>query len=180
MTDLHFLFVIKYLMNHIQRTLVVLKPDTIWRSIIWEIISRFERAWLHIVAIKMTKPDKDFLYHHYENIWKMISRHGQKKFEITVDMMAKLPLIAMIIEWIEVIEFVRKIVWPTEPKSAPAWTIRWDYSHMSYTYSDDKELWVLNLLHASWNAEEAELEIAHWFDKKEIFDYEPGHVKFTR
>ena len=167
-------------MTNIQRTLVVLKPDTIWRSIVWEIISRFERAGLHIAAIKMVKPDRDFLYHHYETIWTMISRHGQKTFDITIDMMTKLPVIAMIIEWIEVVEFVRKIVWPTEPKAAPAWTIRWDYAHMSYTYADDKNIWVPNLVHASWNAEEAEKEIAHRFTEKEIHQYSPAHVAFTR
>jgi nucleoside-diphosphate kinase len=168
-------------MSDTQRTLVVLKPDTIWRSIVWEVISRFERAGLHIAAIKMVNPDRDFLYHHYENIWKMVSRYNQKIFDLTVEMMTKTPVIAMVIEWIEVVEFVRKIAWPTEPKVAPAGTIRWDYAHISRDYCNNiKDMWLPNLLHASWNAEEAELEIAHRFDKKEIFDYEPGHVKFTR
>jgi nucleoside-diphosphate kinase len=58
----------------LQRTLVVLKPDSVGRSIVGEIISRFERAGLHIAAIKMVRPDKDFLYHHYETLGKMISR----------------------------------------------------------------------------------------------------------
>lgn len=168
-------------MEGLQRTLVVLKPDTVWRSIIWEIISRFERAWLHIVAMKMIRPDKDFLYHHYENIWKMVSRYNQKIFDLTVEMMTKTPVVAMVIEWVEVVEFVRKIAGPTEPKSAPAWTIRWDYAHISRDYCNNiKDMGLPNLLHASWNAEEAEQEISHWFSEEEIFDYEPGHVKFTR
>ena len=167
-------------MADIQRTLVVLKPDTIWRSIVWEIISRFERAGLHIAAIKMVKPDKEFLYHHYENIWKMISRRGQKTFELTVDMMLKLPVIAMVIEWVEVVEFVRKIVGSTEPKAAPAWTIRGDYAHMSFAYADGKNISVPNLVHASWNIEEAEQEIAHWFGSEEIHWYDPLHIMFTR
>lgn len=126
------------------------------------------------------RPDKDFLYHHYENIWKMISRRGQEAFDVTLDMMMKLPVIAIVLEWIDVIEFVRKIVWPTEPKSAPAWTIRWDYAHISLDYTNTKIIWLFNLVHASWNAEEAEAEIAHRFDKKEIFDYDPLHSPFTR
>jgi len=55
-------------MTHVQRTLVVLKPDSVGRSIVGEIVSRFERAGLHITAMKMLRPDKDFLFHHYETI----------------------------------------------------------------------------------------------------------------
>jgi nucleoside-diphosphate kinase len=52
----------------LQRTLVVLKPDSVGRSIVGEIIARFERAGLHIAGMKMLRPDKDFLFHHYETI----------------------------------------------------------------------------------------------------------------
>lgn len=167
-------------MPNVQRTLVVLKPDTIWRSIVGEIISRFERAGLHIVAIKMVKPEKEFLYHHYENIWKMISRRGQKTFDMTIDMMSKLPVIAMVIEGVGAVEFVRKIVWSTEPRNAPAGTIRWDYAHMSFAYADAKWIGIPNLVHASGDIQEAEQEVAHRFSDKEIFGYEPLHVAFTR
>lgn len=71
----------------IQKTLVVLKPDSVGRSIVGEIISRFERVGLHLVAMKMLRPDKDFLYHHYETLGQMISRRGQKPFDVTVNMM---------------------------------------------------------------------------------------------
>lgn len=52
----------------IQKTLVVLKPDTVGRSIVGEILSRFERVGLHLVGMKMLRPDRDFLYHHYETL----------------------------------------------------------------------------------------------------------------
>lgn len=169
----------KTLMTRMQRTLVVLKPDTIWRSIVWEIISRFERAWLHIVAMKMMKPDKEFFYHHYETIWTMITRHGQKVFEDTIKMIMMNPVIAIVLEGIEVVEYVRKIVWSTEPKSAMPGTIRWDYAHISYGRCDEAWIGVPNLVHASWNIEEAEEEIKHWFDKKELFEYDSIHGKFT-
>lgn len=74
-------------MTHVQRTLVVLKPDSVGRSVVGEIISRFERAGLHIVGMKMLRPDKEFLYHHYETLGKMISRRGQKAFDVTLKMM---------------------------------------------------------------------------------------------
>ena len=71
----------------VQRTLVVLKPDTVGRSVVGEIISRFERVGLHIVGMKMVRPDHDFYFHHYETLGKMISRRGQKPFDMTVKMM---------------------------------------------------------------------------------------------
>ena len=167
-------------MANLERTLVVLKPDSVGRSIIGEIISRFERAWLHIVAMKMVQPDQKFLYHHYENIGKVLTRHGQKIFDITLEMMKKGPVVALVLEWVEIVEYVRKIVWSTEPKSATPGTIRGDYAHMSYGYADEVGIGIPNLVHASGNKEEAEEEIKHWFNKEEMFDYDPLHKKFTR
>jgi len=167
-------------MTHIQRTLVVLKPDSVGRSIIWEIISRFERAGLHIVGMKMLRPDTKFLHHHYEDIGKVLSRHGQKIFDITLKMMNKGPVVALVLEWVEVVEYVRKIVWSTEPKSAVPGTIRGDFAHMSYGYADQVEIGIPNLVHASWNIEEAQEEIKHRFTDEELFDYIPLHQIFTR
>lgn len=167
-------------MSKVEKTLVVLKPDTIWRSISGEIISRFERAGLHIAGIKMIRPDKDFLYHHYENIGKMVSRRGQKPFDMTLELMTKNPVIAIVLEGVGAIEYVRKLVGSTEPKSAVPGTIRGDYAHMSFDYADEANVGVPNLVHASGDAEEAKAEIAHWFKEEEIFEYTPVHHAFTR
>ncbi len=167
-------------MSKVQKTLVVLKPDTVGRSIIGEIISRFERAGLHIIGIKMVKPDKDFLYHHYETIGQMISRRGQKAFDVTIDFMMKAPMIAIVLEGVEVVEYVRKIVGVTEPKAAAPGTIRGDYAHISFGYADDVNIWIPNLIHASGNVEEAEAEIKHRFSEEELFDYSATHFPFTR
>ena len=167
-------------MTHVQRTLVVLKPDSIGRSIVGEIISRFERVGLHIVSMKMAKPDKDFLYYHYETLGKMISRRGQKPFDATLKMMGRWPVIAIVLEGIEVVEIVRKMVGTTEPKAAAPGTIRGDYSHMSFAYGDEQNIGVPNLVHASGNVEEAEAEIKHRFKKEELFEHETLHNAFTR
>ncbi len=167
-------------MTHVQRTLVVLKPDSVGRSITWEIISRFERAGLHIVGMKMVRPDKDFFFHHYETIGTMITRHNEKIFEDTVATMMRSPVIAVVLEWVEVVEYVRKIVWATEPKSAAPWTIRWDFAHISYGHCDSVWIGIPNLVHASGNVEEAEKEIKHRFTDKELFEYDPMHKLFTR
>jgi nucleoside-diphosphate kinase len=145
-----------------------LKPDTIGRSIVGEIISRFEKVWLHIVAMKMTRPDENFLHHHYETIGQMISRRWQKAFDITIKYLTKLPVIAIVLEWVEAVEYVRKMVWTTEPKAAMPWTIRWDYSHMSFAYANTQDSFVANLVHASWNIDEAKEEIKHRFKQEEI------------
>ena len=157
-----------------------MKPDSIGRSIVGEIISRFERVGLHIVSMKMAKPDKDFLYYHYETLGKMISRRGQKPFDATLKMMGRWPVIAIVLEGIEVVEIVRKMVGTTEPKAAAPGTIRGDYSHMSFAYGDEQNIGVPNLIHASGNVEEAEAEIKHRFKKEELFEHETLHNAFTR
>lgn len=166
--------------SNIQKTLVVFKPDTVQRGLVGEILSRFERVGLKIVATKMIAPDKAHYHTHYEEIGKMITRRGEQAFDVTLDMMTQGPVIAMVFEGVEAIALVRKLVGPTEPKSAAPGTIRGDYSHMSFGYADDAEKGIPNLIHASGDAEEAEKEIAHWFTDVELYQYETLHEKFTR
>ena len=128
----------------------------------------------------MVYPDTEFLTHHYEGIGKVLTRHGQKIFDITLKMMSAWPMVALVLEWVEVVDYVRKIVWSTEPKSAAPGTIRGDYAHMSYAYADEVEIGIPNLVHASGNVEEAQAEIKHWFSEQELFDYDHLHKSFTR
>ena len=86
----------------------------------------------------------------------------------------------MVLEGIEAVSLVRKLVGATEPKSAAPGTIRGDYSHMSYGYADDEGKGIPNLIHASGDVEEAKQEISHWFTDEELYDYEATHEKFTR
>lgn len=153
----------------IQRTLVVLKPDAVKRWVSGEIISRFERVGLKIVGMKMVQPNKDFWFHHYETIGTMITRRGQKAFDMTLDMVAWSPVIAMVLEGVESVQLLRKMVGATEPKSAAPGTIRWDYAHVSFGYADSHNIWVANLVHASGDETEAKAEIAHWFKEEELY-----------
>lgn len=164
----------------VQRSLVVLKPDSVQRGIIGEIISRFERVGLKIVGMKMVMPDEDQYRAHYEDIGKMITRHGEQIFRYNLNYMMTGPVIAMALEGVEAVPLVRKIVGPTEPKSAEMGTIRGDYSHMSFGYSDAKGMGVPNLVHASSNIEEAKKEIALWFKPEELYDYSDLNEKYTR
>ena len=167
-------------MANLERTLIVFKPDSVQRGIVGEILARFEKVGLKIVGAKMLKPDYDHYHKHYEDIGKVISRRGQKVFDITLEMMNSGPVIAFVLEGIEAAALVRKMVGATEPKSALPGTVRGAYSHMSYAHADKTEVGIPNLLHASGDAAEAELEIAHWFSANELFEYQTAHEKFTQ
>lgn len=164
----------------VERTLVVFKPDAVQRGIVGEILTRFEHVGLKIVATKMIAPTREHYYQHYEEIGKMVTRRGQDKFDITLEMMVQGPVIAMVLEGVESVELVRKLVGTTEPKSATPGTIRGDYSHMSFGYGDSQNKGIPNLIHASGDSDEAAQEIAHWFSDDELYDYEALSEKFTR
>ena len=166
--------------SNVQKTLVLFKPDTVQRGLVGEILTRFERVGLKIVATKMIAPDKKHYHKHYEEIGKMITRRGEHTFDITLDLMVQGPVIAMVFEGVEAVALVRKLVGPTEPKSAAPGTIRGDYSHMSFGYADDADKGIPNLIHASGDEEEAEKEIAHWFADDELYEYKALSEKFTR
>lgn len=166
--------------DFIQRSLVVCKPDAIQRGILGEIIQRFERVGLKIVGMKMVMPDEDLYEKHYEEIGQMITRRGEQTYRYNVEYMMTGPVIAIALEGVEAVPLVRKIVGPTEPKSAEMGTIRGDYSHMSFGYSNAKGIGVPNLVHASGSVAEAKREIALWFDEDELYDYSDLNEKYTR
>lgn len=166
--------------NNLEQTLVLFKPDALQRGLVGEILTRFERVGLRIVATKMLAPDEQHYYKHYEEIGTLKSRAGDKIFDITLQMMSAGPVIAMVFEGVEAVALVRKMVGATEPKSSAPGTIRGDYSHMSYGYADSAEKGIPNLIHASGDPAEADKEINHWFSGNEMFDYQALHEKFTR
>lgn len=167
-------------MATIERSLIVFKPDAVQRGVVGEILARFEKVGLKIVGSKMLHPSYDHYYHHYENIGKVVSRRGQAVFDVTLKMMNEGPVIAFVLEGIEAVALVRKMVGATEPKSALPGTIRGDYSHMSYAHADENEIGIPNLIHASGDKAEADLEITHWFSETELFSYATAHEKFTQ
>lgn len=167
-------------MSKVEQTLIVFKPDAVQRGLVGEILSRFERVGLKIVASKMVSPERQHFYKHYEEIGQMITRRGNKAFDLTLEFMTQGPVIAMVLEGVEAVSLVRKLVGPTEPKAAQPGTIRGDYSHMSFGYADSKNAGVPNLIHASGDSSEAKLEINHWFEPSEIYKYKSTHEHFTR
>ena len=128
----------------------------------------------------MIFPNKEHYHKHYEGIGKMVTRRGEKAFDMALEFMTQGPVIAMVFEGVEAVELVRKLVGGTEPKSALPGTIRGDYSHMSFGYADKHNVGIPNLIHASGSVEEAKQEIEHWFSNYEIYDYSSPREKFTR
>jgi len=138
-----------------ERTLVILKPDAVQRGLVGEIISRFEKRGLKIVAMKMVKVSRELAEEHYK------IHRGKPFFEPTVNYITSSPVIAMVIEGRNAIEVVRKMMGSTDPQKAEPGTIRGDYA-----------LYIgRNIIHGSDSKENAEFEIDLWFKEDEIFDY---------
>lgn len=157
----------------IEQTLVLLKPDAVERGIMGQIISRLENAGLKIIGMKMVWVDKNFAKKHY-------SAHVDKNFyKYLEEFIISGPVVAMAVEGLHAVEIVRKIVGGTEPKTAPAGTIRGDFAVHSYEYTDKKRISIKNLIHASGNKKEAKEEIKLWFKKEEMHSYKTCHEKHT-
>lgn len=164
-----------------ERTLVVFKPDAIQRGIVGEVLSRFEKVGLKIVGMKMVNPDEEHYYHHYEVIGKMISRRGEAQFKVQLGAMQEGPVIGMVLEGVEAVSLVRKMVGATNTKEAAPGTIRGDYAHASLDYVNAHNVALPTILHASGDPEEAADELAHWFSDEELFaGYQTVHEYFTQ
>jgi nucleoside-diphosphate kinase len=183
-------------MNHpkFERTLVVIKPDGIERSLVGEIIKRFEQVGLKMIGTKMLVPTAEFIEKHYtldpewrrgtgEKTIKSYKEKGLKPWsedplEITGKILANLkkymtsgPVLAMVWQGAHAVKIVRKVTGGTEPLTSDMGTIRGDLVLDSYQMSDTDDRAVRNLIHASGSVPEAEMEISHWFSKKELTDY---------
>ena len=163
-----------------ERTLVIFKPDAVMRGIVGEVLTRFERVGLKMVGIKMLQPAHEHYVEHYEAIGTLKTRKGEEIFAGTVASMQEGPVIAVVLEGVEVVETVRKMVGATEPKAAQPGTIRGDYAHVTYGQAAATGQAVANVIHASADAKEAKKEIAHWFTPKELYNYEVVHERFTQ
>lgn len=178
---------------HEEKTLVLLKPDAVQRNLIGEIIGRFEKAGLKIVALKFVLPTKAQAHKHYvKNEAEIValgqrSIEGQKKSGIEVkkdpktqgqEIVDKLvrflsssPVVAMVLEGNQAIAITRKLVGSTEPLQSAAGTIRGDYTTDSYALADTGDRAVRNLVHASSSQFDSEYEIKVWFGDKEVISY---------
>jgi nucleoside-diphosphate kinase len=177
-----------------ERTLVIIKPDGIQRSLIGEVIRRYERAGLKLVGIKMVVPTPEMVEAHYtlDPEWK--KKTGEKNLQSYKEkgltpphddpikqsdmILMKLkkyfasgPVIPMVWQGAHAVRIVRKITGSTEPVESDVGTIRGDYVLDSYKIADDDVRAIRNIVHASGSLKEAEMEINYWFKKEELVDY---------
>lgn len=176
-----------------ERTFVILKPDTVQRSLVGEIIKRVERTGLKCTAMKMFVPDEARLLQHYNkteewflkkgsNIVKELEErglpiekeaieYGRDIIRTIVTYMTAGPVIAMVWEGNKAVQVVMKIVGTTEPATSDVGTIRGDYTIDSYGLASLDNRSVRNLVHCSDAPEEAERELAIWFTENELMEY---------
>jgi nucleoside-diphosphate kinase len=152
----------------IERTLVLLKPDAVARGLIGRVLARFEDALLKVVAAKMVLMDAELTRRHY---FDLEDRFGPDVYTLMATFMQSGPVLAVVLEGVDAVAFVRKMVGSTYPDEAAPGTIRGDYAHQSKAYANSNKLAVANLVHASGTVDEADREIDAWFSKAEMFDY---------
>jgi len=138
-----------------QTTLVLLKPDTVERSLIGEVISRIERKGLKIVGLKMMQLDDAIINEHYDFL------ADKPFFPNIVKYMQRTPVVAMAIRGKNAISVVRNLTGATNPAEAMPGSIRWDFG---LTIDG-------NIIHASDSEETAKIELERFFKGEWIFDY---------
>ncbi len=176
-----------------ERTFVILKPDTIQRGLMGEVISRFEKVGLKMIALKMIMATEQQCWDHYnkDEAWylkkganiiknredlgmpieKEALEYGKDIIRALAKFMTAGPIVPMIFEGNQAMGIVKKIVGGTEPLTSEVGTIRGDYTLDSYELSSYDDRAVRNLIHCSDQTDEAEREIKIWFDESEIIAY---------
>lgn len=194
-----------YKLFSMERTFIIIKPDALQRSLTGEIISRFEKVGLKIVAAKMIVASQDLADKHYPVDRKeFIEGMGQKTLDNyqeqgidpvkelgtddphkiglviqkwLVDFIMSGPVLAMVLEGPHAIELARKMCGITLPLKAQPGTIRGDYSFDSSALANVGKRSLRNLVHASGNMQEARFEIGLWFSDSEIHEYDTVHQR---
>ncbi|MBM3205849.1 nucleoside-diphosphate kinase [Candidatus Shapirobacteria bacterium] len=182
---------------HREYSVVLIKPDAIQKGLIGEIISRFEKIGLNLIACKLVMIDEEMALKHYgggnsqwfedvgQKLIKFYKEHGKDPQEEVgtlkakqigkivqkwnVDYLKEGSLLAMIWQGPHAIEVIRKITGHTYPQLATPGTIRGDYSFESPLLANSRNRAIHNLIHASGSVEEAKFERQLWFKENEIF-----------
>ncbi len=147
-----------------ERTLVLLKPDCVQRRLMGRILSRFEEKGFNVIAMKMMQVTPELSKQHY-------AEHVEKPFYPGLEaFITGAPVVAMIVEGLDVIQVVRDMLGATSGLKAAAGTIRGDFSSSRQ----------MNLVHASDGPEAAAREMGLYFSADEICSYEPTLTPWLR
>ncbi len=176
-----------------ERTFVIIKPDGVQRSLIGEIIKRFERTGLKLIGLKLTVLDSDRIWKHYnkDEAWflkkgtKIVEdrtsaglpiekepvEYGKDIIRALEKFMTSGPVVMMAWEGNQAVAVVKKIVGETEPATSDVGTIRGDLTTDSYAIAAVDDRAVRNLIHCSDEPDNAQFELDLWFKKEELLDY---------
>lgn len=138
-----------------EKTLVILKPSCVLRSLIGEVTSRFEKKGLRLAGMKMILLNDTILNEHYAHL------KDKPFFQRVKDSMQVCPVIVQCWEGIDAAKVVRSLIGVTNGRMAATGTIRGDFSVSAQE----------NIVHASDSAESAKVELKRFFKDDEIFDY---------
>ncbi len=177
-----------------EKTFVIIKPDGVQRTLIGEIIRRYEKMGLKLVALKFLVPLAETARKHYTLDPEWVRKVGEKSIagyqaknlvppsndpvvignqvlERLVKYMTSGPVVAMAWQGSHAVGIVRKMTGSTEPLTSDVGTIRGDFVVDSYQVADLDNRAVRNLVHASGSVEEAKNEINLWFQPAEVLNY---------
>lgn len=143
-----------------EKTLVILKPCTIQRGLMGEVISRFEKKGLQLVGMKMVWLTDEILSEHYAHLKE------KPFFQRVKDAMRTIPVVVCCWQGIDAIQVVRNLAGVTNGRNAAPGTIRGDYSVSVQE----------NIVHASDSPETARIELKRFFDDAEIYDYQLTNI----
>jgi nucleoside-diphosphate kinase len=138
-----------------EKTLVLLKPDTIRKGICGDALQRFEKAGYKILGCKMMQLDEALLKEHYSHLLEL------PFFPEIQEFMQSTPVIALALAKENAVVDMRDLLGPTDSTKAPKGTLRGDLG----------ETVMLNVAHASDSEENAAIELQRFFKSEEIFDY---------
>lgn len=139
-----------------ERTLIIVKPDAVQRGLTGEIITRFERRGLKVVAMKMLQVSRDLAEQHYA------VHKGKPFYEGLVNYIVSSPVVVFVLEGKNAVAAARQTIGATNPLNAEAGTIRGDFGLEIGR----------NLVHGSDSPENAVAEIELWFRPEEIVSHQ--------
>jgi len=145
-----------------ERTLVIIKPSGVQRGLCGEVITRFERKGLKIVALKMYQFTMEKCAEHYSHL------AGKPFFPVLAASMMASPCVLMCVEGLDAVSVVRTMTGATDGKKAAPGTIRGDFS-LSHQE---------NIVHASDTIENAAVELERFFNKEDYFDYKQNSFNY--
>lgn len=176
--------------EHIERTLVLIKPDAVLRGLAGEIIQRFEKVGMKIVGLKMLEAPREILEKHYEKDETWLREKGElfkKKLNLPADSdpieagkkivgdiirdAQVSPIIAMALEGHNAVKTVKRLTGPTNIDDAAPGTIRGDFSHDTFGLANKSNRPNITIVHATDDSKEAQKEIDFWFSPNELYDY---------